>query len=102
MQKIQQDGGKQQNVFRFSSPWFTMQRFPRCRNIPVPPVLGFTLNVLDVELVDLAGEVVLLDGLGAGNRERKTTFEVLHLVHGATEQALMRERERERSLNVKK
>lgn len=57
--------------------------------------LVFTLNVLDVELVDLAGEVVLLDGLGAGNRERKTPFKVLHLVHGATEQALERGRERE-------
>lgn len=63
---------------------------------PVPP-LPFTLNVLDVELGDLAREVVLLDGLGARNRERKTPLEVLHLVHGATEQALKREGGRERS-----
>lgn len=48
----------------------------------------FTLDVLDVELVDLAGEVVLLDGLSAGNRERKTPFKVLHLVHGAAGWAL--------------
>lgn len=50
--------------------------------------------MLDVELVYLAGEVVLLDGLSPGNRERKTAFKVLHLVHGATAQTLG-ERERE-------
>lgn len=74
---------KQQNVLRFSSP-------------PVPP-LHLTLNVLDVELGDLAREVVLLDGLGARNRERKPPLKVLHLVHGTTEQALKREGGRERS-----
>lgn len=53
--------------------------------------------MLDVELVYLAGEVVLLDGLSAGNRERKTSFKVLHLVHGATAQTLG---EREREIEV--
>lgn len=64
---------------------------------PVPP-LPFTLNVLDAELGDLAREVVLLDGLGARNRERKAPLKVLHLVHGATEQALKREGGRERKI----
>lgn len=40
-----------------------------------------TLVALDVELVDLLGELVLLDRLGSGHGQRKTALEVLHFVH---------------------
>lgn len=56
----------------------------------------FTLYVLYVELVYLLGELILFNGLSAGNRKRKAPFKVLHLVHGAERQPLWRERERER------
>lgn len=59
----------------------------------------FTLYVLCVELVYLLGEVILFNGLSAGNRKRKTPFKVLHLVHGAERQTLRREREREIKIN---
>ena len=51
-----------------------------------------TLRVPYVELVDLFGELILLDGLGARNRKRETPFEVLHLVHRVEEQTLGEER----------
>lgn len=48
-----------------------------------------------VELVDLLGELVLLDGFSARNRKRETPLKVLHLVHGAEEQTLREERDEE-------
>lgn len=53
-----------------------------------------TLSVSDVELVDLLGELVLLDGLGARDGQRKTPLEVLHLVHDAVELSLPGEERR--------
>lgn len=41
-----------------------------------------TLSVLYVELVYLLSELILLNGLRAWNRKRKTPFKVLHLIHG--------------------
>lgn len=38
-----------------------------------------------VELVDLLGKLILLNGFSARNRKRESPFKVLHLVHGAEE-----------------
>lgn len=61
-----------------------------------------TLCVPNVELVDLFGELILLDGLSARNRKRETPFEVLHLVHRVEEQTLGEERDEERVRHKKR
>lgn len=53
-------------------------------------VRGLTLSVLDVELVDLLGELVLLYGFGARDGQRETSLKVLHLVNVTEEQYLMK------------
>lgn len=56
------------------------------------------MSVLTVEVVDLLGELVLINGLSARNRQREAPFKVLHLVHDARKQTLEERQQREHML----